>query len=97
MSDSTEKLSEKVEVRTFLTQIHCPNKSCGEVLSNDGGTRNVDGLHGGPLEYRHRCGKCGAGYWLKSVYPKVSYEPIKTGRQPMSREIQTSHVPEEQM
>lgn len=76
VSDLTEKLSEKLEVRTFLTYVHCPNKTCRARLTHDNGTRTVGGLHGGELEYRHRCEKCGAGYWLKSAYPKVSYEPI---------------------
>ena len=72
-----EKLTEEVEVRTFLVNVNCPNPNCSGKLASDGMMRNKDGQHGGKLEYRHACGTCRAGYWLPEVYPKYRYEPIQ--------------------
>lgn len=74
MSHVADTLIEAVEVRTFLLRMHCPNKKCDGLLEHDGGTRTENGIHGGPLEYRHICSKCRAGAWLRSEYPKVRYE-----------------------
>ncbi len=79
-----EKLTSVVEVKTLLVSVRCPNNQCDGVLTSDGKQRPVDGLHGGKPQFRHRCEKCEAGYWLGEVYPKVKYEPIETAKVPIS-------------
>lgn len=71
-----DKLTDTVEVRTFLDRVHCPNPGCIGLLESDGHTRTEGNVHGGKIEYRHRCQKCEVGYWLKAAYPKVRYEQI---------------------
>lgn len=77
-----EKLTQTTEVRTFLVNVRCPNKACEGYLSADGKSRAIDGVHGGTLEYRHACGNCTAGYWLRETFPKVKYEPLTANAKP---------------
>lgn len=73
-----EKLTEVTEVKVMQHRMHCPNViSCDGMLSFDGKERPIDGVHGGPVEYRHQCDKCSAGYWLRAKFPYVTYQPIK--------------------
>lgn len=70
-----EKLLETVKVDTFLQRLRCPNPDCTGLLENDGGQRQKDGMHGGALEYRHKCSACAAGMWITGdKYPRVRYE-----------------------
>lgn len=73
-----DKLTETVEVRTFMVRIHCPNPPCHGILTFDGKERSENGLHGGKPEYRHRCNTCETGYWLKEKFPKIKHEPINS-------------------
>lgn len=64
-------------VETILVSVRCPSKTCEGTLKSDGKSRTRDGLHGGPLEYRHACTVCQAGAWLLKAYPQVEYQPVK--------------------
>jgi hypothetical protein len=83
-----QKLTDEVEVKTFVKRVHCPNKDCTGVLEFDSKTRTERGVHGGPLEYRHRCTRCDVGAWLRATYPQVRYEVVaaaETPQLPISR------------
>lgn len=87
-ADMLEKLTEVVKVETFLRRVKCPNpsRSCNGYIAHDGKTRTKDGMHGGPLQYRHICDSCGAGMWLDAAYPKVEYRVVPEVQQlPVSK------------
>lgn len=71
-----DKLLEEVRVETFLLRVRCPNRECEGVLEHDGKTRTENGVHGGKLEYRHRCSACSAGYWLAKSYPQLTHKAV---------------------
>jgi hypothetical protein len=71
-----DRLIERVEVKTYVHRLCCPNEECDGVLEFDGKERAKDGKHGGPPEYRHKCTKCEVGYWVKDQYPQLKYELV---------------------
>lgn len=87
-----DKLTETVEVRTFMIRIHCPNPPCPGLLTFDGRERAENMHHGGKPEYRHRCDTCETGYWLKDKFPKIKHEPIAPPKQ-LSADDKTLEVP----
>ncbi len=71
-----DKMVVETRVETYLKRLRCPNKTCQGTLEADGKTRNEGGVHGGPIEHRHKCTNCELGIWAKSAYPQVRYSTV---------------------
>ena len=76
MSGIIEQLVETTRVDTFIQRLRCLNSECTGRLEHDEKTRTENGMHGGPLEYRHICTKCGAGIWIRTTFPKMKYQEV---------------------